>query len=96
MTNCTSKPLASAMGSGISPGACNTFKEWFETDAVESCLPDIRPSIWLRYMDDVIEAIHKDKVDDFTGHLISRNPNIQFTVELQSEDKDGNQHLPVL
>ena len=84
------------MGNGISPDACNTFMDRFKMDALESFPPDIRPSIWLKYVDDMVEALHKDKVDDFAVHLNRRNPNIQFTVELHSEDKDGNQHLPVL
>ena len=44
----------------------------------------------------VVETIHKDVVDEFTAHLNNRNHSIQFMVELQGDDKDGNQHLPVL
>ena len=84
------------MGSGISPGACNTYMERFEGQALESCPPEFKPMVWLRYVDDVVEAIHKDKVDQFTNHLNSINPCIQFTVELQSENDEGKQHLPVL
>ena len=84
------------MGSGISPGACNTYMEKFEGQALVSCPPEFKPKIWLRYVDDVVEAIHRDKVDEFTQHLNSLNPCIQFTVELQSENTEGKQHLPVL
>ena len=69
--------------------------EQFEADTL-SCPLNVRPSVWLRYVDDVVEAIHKGRVDQFTSHLNNRNSSIQFTVELQGEDKDGNQHLPIL
>ena len=45
-------------------------------------------AVSFRCVDDVVETIHKDSVDEFTSHLKSRNPSIQFTVELQGEDKD--------
>ena len=41
--------------------------------------------VWFRYVDDVVKRIHN-----------SYNPSIQFTLELQDEDKDGNQYLPSL
>ena len=44
----------------------------------------------------MVEAVHKDVVDEFTVHLNHHNPSIQFTVVLQGDDKDGNQHLPAL
>ena len=58
----------------------------FEKEDLQSCPEEIRPSTWLRYMDDVVE--------EFTAHLNSRNPGIKLT-ELQDEEQD-HQHLPVL
>ena len=84
------------MGSGISPGACNGYMEQFEADALASCPEEIRPTIWLRYVDDVVEAIKKENVQQFTDHINSQNPKIQFTVETQTTNEKGNDHLPVL
>ena len=84
------------MGSGISPGACNAYMESFECKALESCPPPLKPSVWLRYVDDVVEAINKNQVQDFTSHINNINPSIQFTVELQTTNSQGTTHLPVL
>ena len=46
-------------------------------------------------MNDVVEVFKKDKVEEFTDHLSSRNPSMKFMVELQEEEQD-HQHLPVL
>ena len=45
------------MGSGISPGACNTFMETYEREALESCPEDNRPHKLFRYVVDVAEVI---------------------------------------
>ena len=62
--------------------------ECFETDTLQSCPSNNGPRVWFRYVDDVVEAIHKDVVDKFTAHLNSCNLSIQFTVEREDEDLD--------
>ena len=51
------------MESDISPAACITFLEQFDTSALQSCCPNIGPTVWFRYVGDVVEAINKDVVD---------------------------------
>ena len=36
-----------------------------QEEAIQSCSDEIHPSTWLQYIDDVVEAIQKDKVEDF-------------------------------
>ena len=55
------------------------FQDWCLTELP----PNIGPNVWFRYVDDVVEAIHKDIVDEVTAHLSNCNPSIQITVELQ-------------
>ena len=35
--------------------------------------------LWLRYVDDTITAVHKNKIDEFRIHLNIQNTSIQFT-----------------
>ena len=76
-----------AMGSPLSPILANIFMEFFEESALE--LTDSRPSFWLRYVDDTfviwphgLESLHL-----FLQFLNSIRPSINFTMELEKEDK---------
>nr|VZI03821.1 unnamed protein product [Spirometra erinaceieuropaei] len=44
-----------------------------------------RPRLWVRYVDDTFVIINRDKIGEFTQHLNSIFPDIQFTME---EEKD--------
>ena len=43
--------------------------------------------LWLRYVDDTITAVHKNKIDEFHEHLNKQNISIQFTKEIE---ENGN------
>ena len=45
------------------------------------------PPLWLRYVDDTITAVHKNKIDEFHKHLNKQNTSIQFTKEIK---ENGN------
>ena len=45
------------------------------------------PDIWFRYVDDTFGKLHEYDVEDFTTHLNSVDPHIQFTSEPQKEEK---------
>ena len=83
------------MGSPISPGTCNTYCEDFEQRALQTAPTEICPSLWLRYVDDVVAIITEKQVTPFTDHINTINPSMQFTVETQVEE-GKIQHLPVL
>ncbi|BHF75020.1 hypothetical protein SprV_0501811300 [Sparganum proliferum] len=44
-----------------------------------------RPRLWVRHVDDTFVIINQDRIGEFTQHLNSIFPNIQFTME---EEKD--------
>ncbi|BHF81663.1 hypothetical protein SprV_0802479600 [Sparganum proliferum] len=44
-----------------------------------------RPRLWVRYVDDTFVIINRDRIGEFTQHLTSIFPDIQFTME---EEKD--------
>ena len=41
----------------------------------------------LRYVDDTITAVHKNKIDEFHEHLNKQNTSIQFTKEIEENGK---------
>ena len=43
--------------------------------------------LWLRYVDDTITAVHKNKIDEFHEHLNKQNTSIQFTKEIEENGK---------
>ena len=78
-----------AMGSPVSPIVANLFMERYERQALAS-FPD-PPKYWGRYVDDAFSIVKKVKIEEFSLHLNSRHPSIQWTNELE-EDKS----LPML
>ena len=63
--------------------------------------------LWLRYVDDTITAVHKNKINEFHEHLNKQNTNIQLSLEIKENGKipfidclvpyeplfTGNQHI---
>lgn len=45
------------------------------------------PKFWKRYVDDVCMALKKDQIQLFIHHLKSLEESINFTVELESNNK---------
>ena len=71
------------MGCSLSPVLANIFMEHFETHLVEDIPEELKPVMWLRYVDDVL-CIFEDmqKFDSYLEHLNRVRPSIQFTYEL--------------
>ena len=78
-----------AMGSPVSVVVAEIVKQNIEERALTTCRQTI--PLWLRYVDDTITAVHKDKIDEFHDHLNEQNPDIQFTREVEE-----NGQLPFL
>ena len=74
-----------AMGSPLSPVVANLFMEAFEARALEKA--PLRPSKWVRYVDDtfVIWPHTDEQLETFHAHLNNINPSIQFTYEKERE-----------
>ena len=73
------------MGSPVSPIVANLYMEDFEDIALSSA-PN-PPSVWVRYVDDTFVKIHEYHVDEFSSHINSIDPKIQFTIEPELEGK---------
>ena len=45
------------------------------------------PPLWPRFVDDMITAVHKNKIDEFNEHFNKQNTSIQFTQEIEEKGK---------
>ena len=70
------------MGSPVSPPVANLFMADLESKALRSFSG--APSVWYRYVDDVLSIVKRSLVKDFLDHLNSQHGG--FTVEV---DKEG-------
>ena len=86
------------MGCSLSPVLANIFMEHFETELLKEIPYDLRPSLWLRYVDDVF-CVFEDmsKFDLFLDLLNRVRPSIQFTYEFSRTERtlEGFPDLPV-
>ncbi|XP_072025387.1 uncharacterized protein [Amphiura filiformis] len=75
------------MGSPVSPVVTNLYLEFLEQQALASAPLDCRPTLWKRYVDDILEIVNKEQVDNLTDHLNQSDPtgNIKFTYEKEQE-----------
>ena len=78
----------SAMGSPVSSVVAEFCMEWLEGIAIATAPLDCRPSLWKRYVDDILEKLKSGQLDNLTSHLntVDVTNNIKFTHE---EEKDG-------
>ena len=76
------------MGSPISVAISDMFVEHLEDLAMDTALPDMRPNIWDRYIDDSFKVVHRNKQDELTEHLntIDKSASIKFTDEPEKDD----------
>ena len=72
------------MGSPVSSVVANLFMEDFEERAMAEA-GNLHPSSWDRYVDDVFSIYKKDYVEVFLHYLNGRDPNIQFTMEMERD-----------
>ena len=78
--------FGTAMGSPVSPLVANLFMEQLE--AIATSQITCAPTLWKRYVDDIIEIIKKGQVENLTEHLntICTKQSIKCTFE---EEKEG-------
>ena len=72
-----------AMGSPLSPILANLCMEFLETDIMAMCPQHIKPTLWVRYVDDIF-LVYKwsdAHFQEFFRYVNSFLPSIQFTVE---------------
>ena len=59
-----------AMGSPVSVVVAEIVMQHVEERALVTCRQTI--PLWLRYVDDIFTAVHKDEIDDFHNHFSKR------------------------
>ena len=82
-----------AMGSPVSAVIAEIVMQEIEIIAINTSPVPIR--WWRRYVDDSNSCLQKQDIDKFYSHLNSINHNIQFTIEMPSSTKCGQQ-IPFL
>ena len=70
-----------AMGSPVSPVVANIFMAELETKALEGF--GCAPSVWYRYVDDVLSVVKRSLVQSLLDHLNGQHESITFTVEME-------------
>ena len=83
---CYQQTQGTAMGSPVSVTVANLVMEDVEQRAL-STFRGRCPLFWKRYVDDTCIAIHPEESEEFHGHLNSIEPPIQFTKEIQQDNK---------
>ena len=74
------------MGSPVSVFVAEIVMQNIEEQALANYSETL--PLWLRYVDDTITAVHKNKIDEFhKKHLNEQNTNIQFTKEIEENGK---------
>ena len=77
------------MGSPLSPVLANLCMEFVEKEILSRCDPEIKPVMWVRYVDDIF-ILFKGNGDqlrrlvDFTNSIL---PSIKFTTEIEVDFK---------
>ena len=74
-----------AMGSPVSVVVAEIIMQNIEEQALATYSETL--PVWLRYVDDTISAVHRNKVDEFHEHLNKQNTNVQFTKEIEENSK---------
>ena len=82
-----------AMGSPVSVVISNLYMEDWEQRALATAPPEIKPSLWFRYVDDIFERAPANTTERLTEHLntVDETGSIKVTHELEQ-----NRILPML
>jgi hypothetical protein len=70
------------MGSPISGLLAEVIMQKFENTA----FTEIKPRIWIRYVDDTLVILKRHQVESFHEHINSIIPGIKFTIEREADD----------
>ncbi|XP_072033164.1 uncharacterized protein [Amphiura filiformis] len=85
--------VGTAMGSPVSPIVANLCMVWLEQESLVTAPLDIKPRLWKRYVDDVLEIVDKGSAEPLTEYLnqIDKTGNIKFTYGTEE-----NKEIPFL
>jgi len=74
-----------AIGSSVSATIANLVMEYIEERAISTATHP--PRWWYRYLEDSHSGLKKDYMQEVHDHLNSVNPNIQFTKEVEKDNR---------
>jgi len=83
--------FGTAMGSPVSPLVANMFMEHLEQKLLNTAPEDLKPKLWKRYVDDILEVVKKGSVEKQIFLMALMTNNIKFTYEVEQDC-----HLPFL
>ena len=76
------------MGQPCAPTLSNLFLCHHETKWLNDCPPQFKPALYRRYVDDIFLLFHSpNHIQPFLEYLNSKHSNIQFTTEVETENK---------
>ena len=80
--------FGTAMGSPVSPIVANLYMEFLEKESIATAPLTCKPTLWKRYVDDVLEKIKQGELQNLTDHIntVDETNSIKFTHE---EECDG-------
>jgi len=81
--------FGTAMGSPVSPLVANSFMESLEQKLIATAPEDLKPKLWKRYVDDILEVVKRGSVDKLTEFLntLDESGSIKFTYEVEQDGK---------
>ena len=72
-----------AMGGPLGPSLANFFLVHLEKTRMSRCPTEIKPKLYLRYIDDIFALLHANQsYEDFFRFINTLHPNLEFTVEV--------------
>jgi len=77
------------MGSPVSPLVAILYMEHLEQKLLATAPMELKPRLWKRYVDDILEVVNKTSVDELTEFLnnLDNSGSIKFTYEKECEGK---------
>ncbi len=77
-----------AMGSPLGPALANAFMAHHERSWLEKCPKEFKPVVYRRYVDDTFLLLRSpDHLDKFRDYMNQQHKNIEFTSEVEQDDK---------
>lgn len=77
-----------AMGSPLGPTLANAFLAHYEQKWLAECPRDFKPYLYRRYVDDSFLLFQNGaQLTDFRSYLNTKHVNMQFTSEIEADDK---------
>jgi len=65
------RKFGTAMDGPVSPLVANVYMEYLERKILDTAPVELKPRLWQRYVDDILEVVKKTSVDELTDFLNS-------------------------